>query len=297
VEIRADCSVVKRFEDGVSGHEISFDHINGGSRVISISLHGCDGNIETEGYWRCEDIVSWDLATNTLTSIIKMGDYYDPSTHWGQLSEVTDWLHVNAASAGNANNIVVGIRHFSAVVSFDHDTYEIQWTLSSEIESDFDFLSEEDKFYNSHGVHQLENGNIMMYDNGNMRPAVSKKDTFSRGVEYALDFSTMTAAVVWEFRTPPSTTQGSAVRLDNGNTLVTCPSCATGLDVDDHVDDDVDDDVDGGAEEVKLEELEYRGVVYEVDTGGRIVARVLITPFEGISIYRGEQLAVLPYAQ
>jgi len=301
VEIRADCEVVKMAEYGANGHEVSFDHLNGGSEVILLALHGCDGNIETEGDWRCENVISWDLTTNTVSSVINLGDYYEPSTHWGLLSEQTDWLHANAAGVGNANNIVVGIRHLSAVVSFDRDTREIQWTLSSEIESDFAFLSEEDKFYNAHGVHQLENGNIMMYDNGNVRDYPEKVHMLtghSRGLEYELDFQTMTVKVVFDFPTAYSAAKGKIYRLDNGNTLVACPQCdstnpeRTCSTCERTFSESSPAQLEGVLH-VGSEWKEWEGVVYEVDPNHKIISELRVNPFDD-GLYRVSAVDSLP---
>lgn len=58
-----------------------------------------------------------------------------------------------------------------------------------------------------------------MFDNGNFRP----EGDYSRALELELDFQTMTARRVWEYRHQPdilAVSQSSATRLPNGNTLV-----------------------------------------------------------------------------
>ncbi|MDQ2945458.1 MAG: hypothetical protein M3Y27_05860 [Acidobacteriota bacterium] len=72
----------------------------------------------------------------------------------------------------------------------------------------------------------LENGNLLLFDNKNGRPA-AEGGQYSR----ALDWRSMTAAKVWEYRRQVGATGGvpvykyadrvgSAQRLENGNTIV-----------------------------------------------------------------------------
>ena len=61
-----------------------------------------------------------------------------------------------------------------------------QWTLSSQLASDFGFERDAARFYQPHDVIQLANGNLMMIDDGTNRPGCSKDITsncFSRIIE------------------------------------------------------------------------------------------------------------------
>ena len=67
-------------------------------------------------------------------------------------------------------------------------------------------------------MYQLENGNILIFDNGNEHIPPS-----SRVVEYQLDEENMIATFVWDFFNPYgfiSTSMGSVQRLPNQNTLI-----------------------------------------------------------------------------
>ena len=77
----------------------------------------------------------------------------------------------------------------------------------------------------------LESGNLLLFDNGDGRPA-SEGGQYSRALELALDWDSMAATKVWEYRHQVGSTSagspvykyadkvGSAQRLENGNTLV-----------------------------------------------------------------------------
>jgi hypothetical protein len=73
----------------------------------------------------------------------------------------------------------------------------------------------------------LPDGHLTMFDNGNFRVP-----QFSRAVEYAIDETSRTATLVWQYRLTPDVfgvAFGSVQRLPNGNTLIgwgaTRPSC------------------------------------------------------------------------
>src|SRR5690242_710919 len=76
----------------------------------------------------------------------------------------------------------------------------------------------------------LPNGHLLLFDNGNGRPA-AEGGVYSRALELELNRNSMTATKVWEYRHPLTTSGGtsayqfasaasSAQRLENGNTLV-----------------------------------------------------------------------------
>src|SRR5205807_8607414 len=105
----------------------------------------------------------------------------------------------------------------------------IAWRIGR-FHSDFAFANPADKFYHEHFARMLDNGNLLLFDNGNGRPA-AEGGQYSRALELALDWSSMTATKVWEYRHQLSSAIGSpaykysdagggAERLENGNTLV-----------------------------------------------------------------------------
>jgi len=85
---------------------------------------------------------------------------------------------------------------------------------------DSDFIFYNDPllgFNHQHSVTQLPNGNILLYDNGNLHNPPQ-----TRVVEYKLDEKTMTATLVWSYGIPGRFTYaaGSVQRLPNGHTLI-----------------------------------------------------------------------------
>jgi hypothetical protein len=141
--------------------------------------------------------------------------YIDPSvTGVGR----TDPYHTNAIDILDGGYLISNF-HMSQLVEIDSTTGAVNWILGGG-HSDFTFLKDPlngPSF--QHGARQLPNGHIILFDNGDGR-----KPLFSRATEYALDFSAMTATLVWQAVRPQpvySDRFGFADRLANGNTLIT----------------------------------------------------------------------------
>jgi hypothetical protein len=129
-----------------------------------------------------------------------------------------DWTHANSIDFGPSGNLLLSIKNLDQVISFAPDLHTIEWKLGGP-DSSFSFPDPNDEFHGQHDVQQLPNGHILMFDNGLFRP----DGDYSRALELALDFDTMTARAVWQYRARPDISShvfGNVVRLPNGNTLV-----------------------------------------------------------------------------
>ena len=126
-----------------------------------------------------------------------------------------DYVHGNAIEIESDGNILISSRNMDEVTKIDHATGEIIWRLGGK-NNQFTFVNDPDGFNAQHEIRRLPNGNVTLFDNGTYRG-------YSRAVEYALDESTYTATVAWEYRHSPDIlgwALGSTQRLPNGNTLV-----------------------------------------------------------------------------
>ena len=209
------------------------------------------------------EVVAWDHEANAVSTLYDLNDVFSP-TSAGAFFETTAWNsvhmtcagasarnaiefhHVSSISVGRDDNILVSSRNLDTIWSLKRDGSGLQWTLSShdEVGSDFSFERDLDKFYQPHAVIQLDNGNIVMMDDGTDRPGCTIMRTgqcFSRAIMYRLDREAMVARVVWQFEAPDDVTGlyrspedmqtfaqqstwnevgGSVYRLANGNYLV-----------------------------------------------------------------------------
>jgi len=211
-------------------------------------------------------IVAWDHTVspddrktiNPLNPLYDLSEILPPSQH--VLFETTAWNsvhmtcagnasrnaiefhHVSSISAGRDDNYIVASRNLDTVWSLKRDGSGVQWTLSvhDEIPSDFTFQKPLDKFYQPHSVLQLDNGDLLMIDDGTDRPGCTVIRTgacFSRAVRYRLDHDLKTISIVWQFTYPYDLKDadnfldiaqrdtwnevgGSAFRLENGHYLV-----------------------------------------------------------------------------
>lgn len=132
--------------------------------------------------------------------------------------DLCDFDHPNALWIDTDGNYLVSWAVLSEVTKIDYRTGEILWRLGG-AHSDFAFVNDPwNGFRFQHYVRTLENGHLLLFDNGQRRDPRE-----SRAAEYALDPEAGTATLVWEFRhLPPlyAPIVGSAQRLENGNTLV-----------------------------------------------------------------------------
>ncbi len=144
---------------------------------------------------------------------------WDESVHYTNY----DYAHVNSISVAADGNWIVSARGLSQVIKLDRRSGEVMWRLGG-VSSDFTFADDPlGGFCGQHTVTELENGNILLFDNGTICiPENEARGEQSRAVEYALDQSEGTAHVVWSYLQEGAfgTSQGSAQRLPNGNTLI-----------------------------------------------------------------------------
>jgi hypothetical protein len=105
------------------------------------------------------------------------------------------------------------------------------------IASDFSFEDPWGGFCGQHTATELENGNILLFDNGVICiPDDGRHPEQSRAIEYALDHDTYVATPTWSYTRLDAfaTSQGSTQRLPNGNTLISwgfaAPALATEVD-------------------------------------------------------------------
>ncbi len=150
-------------------------------------------------------------------------DYLPITDTFGDtLAAAIDYAHTNAVEPDNDGNLLISNRAMSDIVKIDRNTGEIIWRLGGK-RNQFTFLGEHPEnnplyFTNQHNIKRLPNGNVTLFDNGNLH-----KPQYSRAVEYRLDEVNRTATLVWEYRHTPdlyASANGSVQRLPNGNTFI-----------------------------------------------------------------------------
>ena len=127
------------------------------------------------------------------------------------------YAHVNAIEIDHDGNILISSRHQSEVTKIDRDTGQIIWRMGGN-NNEFTLVGDTQWFSRQHDIRRLDNGNVTVYDNGNLNDPME-----SRAVEYSLDEVNKIATVVWEYRHDPpiyGSAMGSTRRLPGGNTLI-----------------------------------------------------------------------------
>lgn len=145
-----------------------------------------------------------------------------------------DWLHINSIDQNAENgDILISARKHDVVYAMDYDTGEIQYIigdhdvpLTEELESKLltpidengNILDTEEKLeeareaglfewqFGQHDAHFLDNGDIIIFDNGSNRLAkdlddemVPATENYSRAVIYRVDEENMTVQQIWDF--------------------------------------------------------------------------------------------------
>jgi outer membrane protein assembly factor BamB len=118
------------------------------------------------------------------------------------------WPMINGVGCTRSGLVLASLRTTSGVIAIDPASGAIVWRIMHPIVAQ------------QHAPVELESGNILIFDNGNLRPGVTSPH--SRVIEV----EPSSGRVVWEYADPlrPSffaPYMGNAQRLKNGNTLIT----------------------------------------------------------------------------
>ena len=128
------------------------------------------------------------------------------------------WMHGNSIHIDLDSNILVSNRRSSEVIKIDRNNGEVIWYFGGP-NNEFSITNDPyNGFSRQHDVRRIENGNILLFDNGN-----DHDPPISRAVEYEIDESQKTANLVWDFSHPEGyvgLAMGSVQRLPNNNTLI-----------------------------------------------------------------------------
>ena len=136
----------------------------------------------------------------------------------GNIPGQIEWMHGNSIEVDYDNNLIISNRKSSEIIKIDRQTGDVVWIMGGPT-NEFTILNDPLNGVSwQHNVSRLENGNILVFDNGNYHTPHT-----SRAVEYQIDEENKIATLVWEYQNPydyKSKAMGSAQRLPNGNTLI-----------------------------------------------------------------------------
>ena len=128
------------------------------------------------------------------------------------------WMHGNSIEIDSDLNLLISNRRSSEILKIDRITGDVIWFLGGP-NNEFTFVDDSlNGFSKQHDVRRLQNGNILLFDNGN-----GHNPPISRALEYAIDNTNKTASLIWGFSHPEylvGLAMGSIQRLPNNNTLI-----------------------------------------------------------------------------
>ncbi len=139
-------------------------------------------------------------------------------------SQTIDFSRINGVSYDTDGNLIVSASGLDEITKINRGSGEIIWRMGGTKckNNQYNFLNDDiDGFFgfsNQHSLTKLSNGDLLMFDNGNLRPK-----PFSRAVEYQIDENNKTIKKVWNYRIFPdifSGNSGSVQRLEGGNTVI-----------------------------------------------------------------------------
>lgn len=148
-------------------------------------------------------------------------DHYCPEEmSWSRAARpIVSQFHLNTINMDVDGNLFLATPVWVKKVS--RQTGEIMWHLGGD-ENEFAFIGvdpeEAEGHFGGHAFHRLDNGHVLVYDNGNRGGTRS-----SQVHEYKLDEANKTAELVWTYTPDPGVYgwhRGNAQRLPNGNTFI-----------------------------------------------------------------------------
>ncbi|MFN8050309.1 MAG: aryl-sulfate sulfotransferase [Acidimicrobiales bacterium] len=152
------------------------------------------------------------------------------------VTDERDWTHANAVTVDEAHNtLIVSLRQLDAVIGLRYradgsgPAGRLLWELGPH--GDLAMQGDGGVQYHQHSTRLLPDGSLVLFDNGNDRPAGGgdgADQPYSRAVIYRIDAATRSVTQVWSHRDDnpwggPSFVPflGGADPLEGGNVLIT----------------------------------------------------------------------------
>ena len=215
LEVDSDNNVVWQYEDPLINHDF-YRMENGNTMYIKYVL--VPDNIKNKVKGGIPVGATTPLWCDALNEINSKGEvvwewlaykHLDPEIDvMCPLMHRYEWTHMNTCTVLANGDILISIRGTNSIYIIDKKTGDITWRFGR------------GELAHQHEPVMLNNGNILVFDNGEHRPF--PKFSYSRVVE----INPKTNAIEWEYKDDPpfaffSSNQGGCQRLPNGNTLIT----------------------------------------------------------------------------
>jgi len=215
IEVDWDSNLVWKYMDPCQSH--TFWRMENGNTMILTAVMVPDdiaGRVQGGIPGTEESGVMWADGFHEVTpdgEVIwewSAGDHLDPAVDIMCPLEIRgDWIHANSCVVLPDGNIMTSFRNTSTICIIDKATGTIKWRWGP------------GEISHQHDPRPLDNGNILVFDNGGHRPGSTM--SYSRAVEV----NPATDKIEWEYKADPPESFYSALisgcqRLPNGNTLI-----------------------------------------------------------------------------
>ena len=213
LELDWDGNVVWEYRNPLVHHD--YERLpNGNTLVLQFELLSKEMTEEIRGGMRSEEEPE-QMFGDRVQEITPSGEVVYDWRAWEHLSleddvlcvleDRTEWTHGNSLKVTAGGDLIVSYRLIDRVGIVDRASGDFRWKFGK------------GELAHPHHPTPLENGNILIFDNGMHRPRAS----FSRVIEVNPE----TDEVVWDYRGEPalsfySPATSSADRLPNGNTMI-----------------------------------------------------------------------------
>ncbi|MBV9546275.1 MAG: aryl-sulfate sulfotransferase [Chloroflexi bacterium] len=142
-------------------------------------------------------------------------EHLDPSSHPLTLpsDERAFWTHGNAICELDDGSFLLNMRNLSTIVRINRQTNEIDWELGPP------------PLAGAHGVNQLANLNLLIFDNGPFRVDQARLSPTAAPFSRVIELDPSTHEIVWSYQEPLGwqffrPLLSNAQRLPNGNTFI-----------------------------------------------------------------------------
>ncbi len=215
IELDWESNVVWRYRNSLLHHDF-VRLLNGNTLVMLWGVVPADVTRRINGGFRADDDPD-EMFGDVVCEIETDGTVVNEWRVWEHLNPEEDaicplegrqsWTHGNSLNVTPNGDLLVSYRHISTVGIVDRSNGEFRWKWGP------------GKISHQHNPTILENGNILLFDNGSHRRAPSTN--YSRVIEV----EPATNEIAWEYRGDPpisfySYQISGAERLPNGNTLI-----------------------------------------------------------------------------
>ncbi len=170
-------------------------------------IEGGQPGTDSHGMW--SDVLVEVDATGNRVWEWHAAEHLDPERHVITFNDLRDeWSHGNTVAPLPDNRVMFSFRNISTVGIIDKASGAIAWQIGDDV------LAQQ------HDPSLLDNGNVLIYDNGSH----SRRDPLP--ASRVIEVNPATNEIVWQYRDNPpfnffSAYISGARRLPNGNTLIT----------------------------------------------------------------------------